>query len=277
MRDDQTFAFGLNWREFLERFDEDRVAVAQESLTDFLNLPDLKGKTFLDVGCGSGLFSYAAFKLGADRVVSFDVDPYSVECCKILRRSAGDPEAWELAQGSILDEDFVGRLGTFDVVYSWGVLHHTGRMWDAIDAAARLVRPGGLYYIALYNRMTDRNGGTSWIHSFWLAVKRLYNSRPAVAEYVLTPLAMSAYVAMVLAKGENPFTHIKNYRSNRGMSWTTDAKDWLGGYPYEFATVEEVFKHVRGRFPDFNLMNLQTTSGRGLNWFLFARSGHYAP
>jgi len=268
----QTFAFGRNWQLFLQSIDEERIAIAQASLTEFLGLPDLRGKSFLDLGCGSGLFSYAAYKLEAERIVSFDLDPFSVECCKFLHQKAKQPPHWEVRTGSILDEGFVSSLGTFDVVYAWGVLHHTGKMWDAIGNAARLVNPGGYFYVALYNKITGRNGSASWIHSFWLKVKRLYNAHPALGLYVFEPLAMSAYLAMVVAKRENPVTHVKNYRSNRGMSWRTDAKDWLGGYPYEFATVEEVFTFVKRRFPDYNLLNVKTTGGRGLNWYLFQRA-----
>lgn len=271
MEDNQRFAFGRNWQLFLKSIDDDRIAIARESLLEFLRLPDLRDKTFLDVGCGSGLFSYAASELGAKRIVSFDLDPFSVECCRYLRAKAKDPERWEVLSGSILDREFLAPIGTFDVVYAWGVLHHTGRMWDAIANSAQLVNPNGYLYLALYNKITGRNGSASWIHSFWLSVKKFYNAHPAVGVYILEPLAMSAYLALVVAKGENPVTHLRNYRSNRGMSWSTDARDWLGGYPYEFATVEEVFTFVKKEFPEFNLVNLKTTSGRGLNWFLFQR------
>lgn len=271
MNQDLSFSFGRNWQNFLKSFDQERLRIAESSLTEFLKLPDLKGKSFLDIGCGSGLFSYAAFSLGAERIVSFDVDPESVECCKYLHRQAGNPTHWEIHEGSILDKGFVSGLGTFDLVYSWGVLHHTGKLWDAMRYSAGLVNPGGLYYIAIYNKILARDGGPSWIHSFWLEVKRTYNSWPKLGKYVLEPLAMAAYLAMVVAKLQNPFTHVKNYTSHRGMSWRTDATDWLGGYPYEFATVEEVFKFIKKRFPDFNLVNLKVTSGRGLNWFLFEK------
>jgi 2-polyprenyl-6-hydroxyphenyl methylase/3-demethylubiquinone-9 3-methyltransferase len=272
MADQPAFAFGRNWQTFLTHFDEERAAAAASSLTEFLNAPDLRDKTFVDIGCGSGLFSYAAFKLGAQRIVSFDVDPFSVECCRFLRNKAGNPAIWQVMEGSVLDVDFLHTLGTFDVVYSWGVLHHTGRMWDAIENAARMVEPGGYYYIALYNKILSRNGSVSWIHPFWLKIKRAYNSYPALGTYVLEPLAMAAYLGLVLARLENPITHVRNYKSHRGMSWKTDATDWLGGYPYEFATVEEVFKFVKQRFPEFNLVNIKVTSGRGLNWYLFQRS-----
>ncbi|MBI4965543.1 MAG: class I SAM-dependent methyltransferase [Desulfomonile tiedjei] len=269
MNQDLSFSFGRNWRNFLKSFDRERLRIAEASLREFLNLPDLKGRSFVDIGCGSGLFSYAAFNLGAERIVSFDVDPESVQCCKYLHDLAGKPSNWEIHEGSILDRGFVLGLGTFDLVYSWGVLHHTGKMWEAIDAAAGLVNPGGLYYIALYNKILARDGGAAWVHSFWLAVKRTYNSWPRLSVYLLEYPALAAYLAMVAAKGQNPFTHVKNYRSHRGMSWRTDATDWLGGYPYEFATVEEVFRFIKEKFPDFNLVNIKVTSGRGLNWFLF--------
>ncbi len=270
---EQSFSFGQNWKKFLAAIDEERIGTSEASLTEFLGLDNLRGKNFLDIGCGSGLFSLAAVRLGADRVVSFDIDPFSVECCKYLRDREGNPERWEVHQGSVLDGEFLRGLGDFDIVYSWGVLHHTGSMWAGLRNSAALVRPGGYYYIALYNKILSRNGSASRIHDFWIGIKRLYNSSPTLAAYVLEPLAMSAYIAMLVARLENPVTHIRNYKSHRGMSWKTDATDWLGGYPYEFATVEEIFKFVRSEYPDFNLTNLKVTSGRGLNWYLFQRGG----
>jgi SAM-dependent methyltransferase len=273
MTTEKTFSFGRNWQDFLKSFDEERVRAAEESLTDFLAVPDLSGRSFLDIGCGSGLFSYAAYKLDADRIVSFDVDRFSVECCRYLREKAGNPSNWEVLEGSILDRDFISQLTTFDIVYSWGVLHHTGKMWEAVENAAFLVKPGGEFYIALYNKILGRNGSESWIHGFWSRIKRFYNSHPAFGNYVLVPLAMAAYMAIVASRLENPLINIRGYKSHRGMSWKTDAIDWLGGYPYEYASVEEVFKFVKMKFPDFNLVNLKVTSGRGLNWFLFRRDG----
>ncbi len=272
MEKDQGFSFGENWKKFLKTFNEERLSIAADSLREFLHADDLSGKVFVDVGCGSGLFSYAAFVLRAERVVSFDVDPQSVECCKRLRAMAGDPANWEVLDGSILDRDFIGSLGTFDIVYSWGVLHHTGRMWEALNNATDMVKPGGLLYIALYNKILSRTSGTSWIHDFWIRVKKTYNAHPWLGYLFLELPAMAAYIALVAARLENPITHVRNYRSNRGMSWRTDATDWLGGWPYEFATVEEVFKAVRAHDPRFQLINLKVTSGRGLNWYLFEKS-----
>ncbi len=265
----QVFSFGRNWQDFLKSLDSERIRIAEASLVEFMNIHDLRGKSFLDIGCGSGLFSQAAFNLGADRVISFDVDPFSAECCRYLHERSGKPSNWQVLEGSVLDNDFLTSLGSFDIVYSWGVLHHTGKMWDALKNSGALVKPGGYYYIAIYNKILARNGSTSWIHPFWIKIKTIYNSNPVIGKFVFQPLAMAAYLAIVMARLENPATHIKNYKSHRGMSWKTDATDWLGGYPYEFATVEEIFKFIKGNFPDLNLTNIKVTSGRGLNWYLF--------
>src|ERR1700739_2967779 len=96
------FEFGGNWRRFLGRLDETRIKIARESIDSWLGTRTLEGRTFLDVGCGSGLFSLAARQLGA-RVVSFDFDPHSVACALWLReRYKVDEASWKIAHGSVL-------------------------------------------------------------------------------------------------------------------------------------------------------------------------------
>jgi 2-polyprenyl-6-hydroxyphenyl methylase/3-demethylubiquinone-9 3-methyltransferase len=261
-----TFSFGANWKRFLESLTPERFANAEKSLTDFLQMDRLEGLTFVDIGCGSGIFSHAAHRLGAERVVSIDLDPLSVECARHMKRRRDDPANWEVLQGSILDRDFVAGLGRFDIVYSWGVLHHTGRMWDAIAIAADLVKPGGYFYIAIYHKVIGPAGS-----KMWLQVKRFYNRAPAPVKRLMEAGLMGAAILYYAATGRNPITTIRNYKSRRGMSWKTDIVDWLGGYPYEFATVEEIFRFMKERFPDFQLVNLKTVSGIATNWFLYKR------
>jgi 2-polyprenyl-3-methyl-5-hydroxy-6-metoxy-1,4-benzoquinol methylase len=162
------FSFGENWARFLDVLNEDRIASAEVSLCRMLGLPSLAGKRFLDVGSGSGLFSLAAHRLGA-RVHSFDLDPQSVACTKELRRRyAADAGDWRIEQHSALDADYLSSLGSFDIVYSWGVLHHTGAMWQALNLVHRPVVEGGLLFLAIYN-----DTGTQ--SARWLRIKRLYN------------------------------------------------------------------------------------------------------
>lgn len=168
-----TFAFGANWNRFLRHVTEDRVRSAERSLTEFMDLENLQNRSFLDIGCGSGIFSYAAFRLGAERVVSFDQDPLLVECCAHLRREAGSPVNWEVHQASILDNDFTSRLGSFDVVYAWGTLQHTGKMWEALRHSTERVKTGGYLYIAIYNQVEGMVGS-----KFWRKFKRGFNALP---------------------------------------------------------------------------------------------------
>src|SRR5689334_3635318 len=146
------YGFGKNWDDYIKKhFSDERVEISRKHLLSFLKQDDLKGKSFLDIGCGSGLHSLAAYRSGVEKICSFDYDPDSVATTKKLKEFAGNPPYWEVYQGSILDKEFLGTIEPADFVYSWGVLHHTGNMWDAMDNVVRLGKKGSLYYIALYD------------------------------------------------------------------------------------------------------------------------------
>lgn len=259
------FGFGKNWKSFLSSVDEDRVNLAKESLVEFTGIENLSGKSLLDIGCGSGLFSYSAFLLGAERVVSFDFDVDSVEATRALWEKAGSPQNWVVVQGSVLDREYLETLGTFDLVYSWGVLHHTGSMWEAIRNAASLVAPGGLFYIALYNRVEGRRGS-----AFWLRVKKIYNDGSIITRGLIEWMYFLVYHLIVpVVRFQDPFRIMRDYRENRGMSYWHDVVDWVGGYPFEFATIEEVFGFMKREYPSFRLENVKSTNSLGNNSFLF--------
>ncbi len=258
----ENFSFGKNWQVFLRTVNEERIKVAERSISDFLGIGSLKGKSFLDIGCGSGLFSYAAFRLKANEIVSFDLDTFSVECCRHLKKEAGSPDNWKILTGSILDNGFISKLGKFDIVYSWGVLHHTGNMWVAIRNAAGLVDKRGFFYIAVYNK-TRMSG-------FWLITKRLYNSLPEAGRKSMEMAYIMALMAKNCIRLRSSTSGLKEYKSTRGMGWRTDIADWLGGYPYESATAEEITGFMEKNFPRFRLINIKrTNSSMGNNWFLF--------
>ena len=230
------FAFGQNWQRFLSLLDESRISRAQESLRQMLEVSDLHGRTFLDIGCGSGLFSLAARRLGA-RVHSFDYDPQSVACARELRARYFPEDAnWRVEEGSALDTEYLTGLGAFDVVYSWGVLHHTGAMWRAIDRAASMVAADGLLALALYRRTP--------LCGLWRIEKRLYARAPRWAQSVIRGLFKIAYVMALAASGRNPCRYIAAYVGNRGMDWRHDVHDWLGGYPYESVRPVEVKRRL---------------------------------
>ncbi len=263
-----TFRFGRNWQDFLERrLDPERERIATESLKDFLEVEDLRGRCFLDIGCGSGLFSAAAYRLGARQVTSFDLDPLSVRCCEELRRRAGDPPNWIVREGSILDAAFLGSIPKADVVYAWGSLHHTGSMGQAIRNAAGTVEKKGLFYLSIYNKVPGRLGS-----EFWLRVKKLYNRSPRAGKQAMEFAQFGRHVLRKLVSFENPRTLFTQYSAGRGMDYWTDVRDWLGGYPYEFATTGEIVD-ICVRKLDFDLLKLNPTQTLGTNEFLFRRRG----
>lgn len=264
------FAFGENWSRFLRTLDEVRVVEAERSLKAMLHLETLAGLRFIDVGSGSGLFSLAARRLGAT-VHSFDFDPQSVACTAELRRRffPNDIE-WTIEEGSVLDAEYLSGLGRFDVVYSWGVLHHTGDMWRAIGNTATLCTPNGILFIAIYNNM----GGAS---ERWTRIKKAYCSLPnqlrlPFALAVMTPIQLKSFLIHVVQnKGLAFFRDKYAYQTHRGMNWWRDQLDWIGGYPYQDAKPEEVFTflHERG----FSLANMTTCGGGiGCNQFVFRRA-----
>jgi 2-polyprenyl-6-hydroxyphenyl methylase/3-demethylubiquinone-9 3-methyltransferase len=262
-----TFSFGRNWQEFLERYlTPEREQVAIASIQQFLQREDLRGLTFLDIGCGSGLFSFAAFQLSAQRVTSFDVDRFSVMCCERLRERAGNPANWEVTHGSVLDEAFLARLAPADIVYAWGSLHYTGKMWQAIRNAGALVAPRGLFYLSIYNRVEGRTGS-----EFWLKMKRFYNRVPAPGKRLMEGAYSLRYLFVPnLVRLRNPFTYMRNKKLSRGMDYWTDVRGWLGGYPYEFASTQEIFRFCHGEL-GMELVNLHSTNTLGANEFLFHR------
>lgn len=262
------FSFGKNWQNFLKTLNEEKIEEAKKSLVDFLGGAErIKGKTFVDIGCGSGLFSYAAYKLGAARVLSVDVDEFSIACAKHLHEKEGNPETWQITKGSALDENFIKSLGKFDIVYSWGVLHHTGDMLMAIRNVVKLANNSSLFYLAIYNK--NRKAVFEGTSGFWLSVKKIYNSSGAVIKGIMEFVYISYLLLGLAFNGKNPFRYVRDYQYStlRGMDFLTDIKDWLGGYPYEYASVEEM-KNLLSN-DGFECLKCKEVRSIGCNEFLF--------
>jgi 2-polyprenyl-3-methyl-5-hydroxy-6-metoxy-1,4-benzoquinol methylase len=264
------FEFGKNWSRFLGSLNDERIFAAERSLRRMLEIDTLVGRTFVDVGSGSGLFSLAARRLGA-KVHSFDFDPNSVACTQELRRRyfpKGD--AWTVQEASALDLEYLKSLGQFDIVYSWGVLHHTGSMWTALDNVHRLVARRGKLFVAIYNDQGSRSRR-------WRTVKRIYNNLPTLlkmpwALVAIAPtefkVALSSLLAGRLGDYLRGWTRVD---AARGMSRWHDVIDWVGGYPFEYAAPDEIFNFFRER--GFDLTKLVCKgAGSGCVEYVFEKS-----
>jgi 2-polyprenyl-6-hydroxyphenyl methylase/3-demethylubiquinone-9 3-methyltransferase len=266
----ERFKFGENWSRFLSLLNEERISEAENSLRKMLDVESLAGKSFLDAGSGSGLFSLAARRLGA-RVHSFDYDPQSVACAlELRRRYFPDDEDWMIEEASVLDAPYLQSLGSFDVVYSWGVLHHTGEMWQALDNIHKLVAPGGTLFIAIYNDLGSRSSRWRWI-------KKTYNGLPGLLRAPFAVIVTAPQEAKEIARSLltlKPAAYVRTWtkydQNNRGMSRWRDIIDWVGGYPYEVASPEEIFDFYRER--GFRLTRLKCGGvGLGCNEFVLVR------
>lgn len=265
----ERFAFGKNWAHFLEGLNEERIQEAVKSLQEKLDCCDLKGKIFLDIGSGSGLFSLAAHLLGA-RVFSFDYDQDSVNCTNFLRtKYAKDATDWSVEQGSVLDTTFLEKFDKVDILYSWGVLHHTGHMYQAFENVSELVKKGGTLFVSVYN---DQGGASRR----WLWIKKKYNTtktpffRSILIMYTLFKQWYITFIKDFLKSGNPLKTWFIYGKNNRGMLPWNDLTDWVGGYPFEVAKPEEVFNFFKSK--GFQLEKLRTSAGGiACNEFIFSR------
>lgn len=262
----ERFSFGRNWVEFLKTINRQRVSAAEESLTEMLGVTTLEGKSFLDIGCGSGLFSLAAVKLGA-KVMSFDNDPLSIACTEALKSKMQIDNDWQIEQGSVLDVNYLSKLDIYDIVYSWGVLHHTGNMWAALENVISLVKDGGLLYIAIYN---DQG-----IYSrFWKKIKRFYikggKNRRTIMLAIYSLLHMGMMTMYDILRFQNPISRYSLNMRRRGMSIWHDMVDWLGGYPFETSKPGKITEFYAGK--GFVLIKTNLVGNRrGCNEYLFQK------
>ena len=254
------FAFGRNWQDLLPKIDESRIARAERSLREMLRVDDLNGRTFLDVGSGSGLFSLAAKRLGASKVHSFDYDLDSVRCTQELKkRFYGEDDSWTVERGDILDRSYLSSLGEFDVVYSWGVLHATGDMWQAIENIKIPLADDGKLFIAMYNDQ-------GFLTKYWTPIKYAYNAFP-----FLRPLIIALHAPYLVGVRFLVRLLTGRLQLERGMNLWIDMKDWLGGWPFDVAHPDDVINHHVER--GFTVTTVKTVGKRqGPNEFVFTRA-----
>jgi 2-polyprenyl-3-methyl-5-hydroxy-6-metoxy-1,4-benzoquinol methylase len=230
MRAVNMFDFGANWQDYSRhKLDDAQISVAQNALSQLIGTADLAGKSFLDIGCGSGLHCLAAAQLGATPIIGFDINP---KCTVLSQANAlrfGNSHRFETL--SVLDAESMAKLGTFDIVYAWGSLHHTGEMHQAIRNAAARVAPKGRFILAIYNE--------SVTSPVWRVIKRGYNTLPNILKKIMVASLIPAiWLAKLIVTRKNPLS------KERGMNFYYDAVDWIGGHPYEYASANDIVHFV---------------------------------
>jgi 2-polyprenyl-3-methyl-5-hydroxy-6-metoxy-1,4-benzoquinol methylase len=260
------FEFGANWAKFVDKhFTKERLAISQQHMMEFLGKDTLDGLSFLDIGCGSGMHSLAAWQAHAKSIYSFDYDSNSVATTRLLHGMVSAPQAWKIAQGSVLDAAFMDSLEPADVVYSWGVLHHTGDVWNAIRLACDRVAPEGLLYLALYS--SDMH--VTPPAEYWLDIKQRYVAASAVRRRM-----MELQYLWRFALDRKPWripellVNAMQYKKSRGMNYMTDVRDWLGGWPMEFCKDADVIEFITNQ-AGMTLIRMKT--GEANTEFLFQR------
>lgn len=240
------YEFGANWKDYSAKIDDQAIEEAEAGVLKLIPRDSLEGKTFLDIGSGSGLHSLAALRLGAKSVTAIDIDPNSVETTRATLRLNWQGQNVDVRLVSILAPE-ARDLGSFDIVYSWGVLHHTGAMWESIEKAAGHVKPGGQFVLAIY-----RKTPLCWA---WKIEKRIFTNAGRIVRSLIRTPYIAAYKLGLRITGRDPAEFIANYKHVRGMNFYNDIDDWLGGYPYESATEKEIVDFLATRGFEAELVN----------------------
>lgn len=260
----EQFNFGKNWKEFSEKaLSPDKIENARSSFKKLFHSIELQNKSFLDIGFGQGLSLLIATESGAETVGN-DINPICKEVLDYNKNKFVTLENRNIPTvvGSILDNEVISKLKSasndqlYDIVHSWGVLHHTGKMWQAITNAAGLVKGNGFFVIAIYNK--------HWTCKIWWLIKVLYNKSPRFIQKIMIYSFSAISFLRLLIAGKSPL------KSKRGMDFYYDKIDWLGGYPYEYASQQEIENHLK--LLGFKLKHFYPAFGfTGCNEFVFKR------
>ena len=254
------FLFGKNWQSYAKSaLTQERVDHARVAFRNLLGDIPLENQSFLDIGFGQGLSLSLASEAGA-KVLGVDIDSDNLEALNVTYKKVGLAEKPNIMIQSILDTAGLEKPELkegFNIVHSWGVLHHTGDMALAVKNATSLVKEKGYFVLAIYNR--------HWSSLSWKMIKWFYCFSPQLLKNIMITIFYPIiYFAKWCVTGRNPKDKM------RGMDFFYDVIDWVGGYPYEYASVEEMKKMVEAH--GFKcIKSIRANVPTGCNEFVFVK------
>jgi predicted RNA methylase len=263
------YAFGQNWLKFNEKFSINHLRYVRENIENLFESTGIENKSVLDIGSGSGIHALAFISLGARKVTCFDQDNESVQATKnTLEKNVADQNKWEVFKGDILKKNERASK-SYDIVYSWGVLHHTGNLRQALLNASSFCNDNGMLVLALYRKTS--------FDKFWKIEKFLYSRSHRTVQLLLEFFYIFLFALAYSFTGRNFYRYVKNYHVNRGMNFFVDVRDWLGGYPYETIDKEElckIFKDSKFRLIQSKISkNSLGIFGSGCDEYVFRSDG----
>jgi 2-polyprenyl-6-hydroxyphenyl methylase/3-demethylubiquinone-9 3-methyltransferase len=270
LKDRKHFAFGKNWDLYSRQINPQHVENSKKDLIGLIQFESLEGMTVLDIGSGSGIHSLSMMLLGCRDLVSLDYDSDSVSTTKRILSDKIFKGDFQVIQADILKHipELDGR--TFDLVYSWGVLHHTGDMMKGIDRSIGYVKPGGLIALALYRK--------TLFCSIWRIEKLVYSKSPKFLQNLIQKFYELVFALQTYLKTGKTFgSYKRGYLQKRGMEFSSDVHDWLGGYPYESIDPKYLIKYMEQL--GFTMLNSHIAKkqigilGSGCDEFLFKNNG----
>jgi SAM-dependent methyltransferase len=146
-RDTQEYFRELDSRVFDHRVLRLTAGADGRPFSRYVDFPALDGKRTLEVGCGSGFAVQLFAEAGAD-ATAVDLTPWAVETTR--RRLAAFGLEADVREGD--GEHLPFEDASFDVVFSWGVIHHSSDMAQALSELVRVLKPGGTLVLMVYNR-----------------------------------------------------------------------------------------------------------------------------
>lgn len=229
--------YDVVWTEYIPEYD-----ASEKHWLLFFTPDEVKGKSVLDSGCGTGIFSIIFAKNGAGQVTGIDISPGSLGTAEGLKQKFGLSNA-RFEQQDMLHLPYPDAC--FDIVWAWGTVHHTTDPLGAIDGLIRVLKPGGSILLAIYKKTK-----VTWIHE---AIRKTL---------VRTPRRSWNALAKIMAFFGTPivWTFKRREKARQGETLSELILDWYFVPIRHYYKPDEIRTFLEGK--GFKIENYLAHSGR---------------